>query len=114
MGTLFSLSRVLLLAAACFMRSSDRLHRWLLSHRWFGAYIRNYREHRALTLRAKVSTLILLWGTIGTTALFLIDALLPRILLPLIAIGVTVHILRYRTLTPEMLAGIERSDPEHQ
>ena len=44
----------LLLAAACFMRSSDRLYRWLTRNRLLGDYIRNYREHRAMTWRANV------------------------------------------------------------
>lgn len=43
----------LLLAAACFFRSSDRLYSWLVNHKWLGSYIRNYREHRAMTRRAK-------------------------------------------------------------
>lgn len=50
----------LLLAAACFIRSSDRLYAWLIHHRWFGSYIRNYREHHAITLRAKIVSLTLL------------------------------------------------------
>ena len=43
----------LLLAAACFVRSSDRLYRRLITNRVFGSYIRNYREHRAMPLGAK-------------------------------------------------------------
>jgi len=34
----------LLAAAACFCKSSTRMYDWLLSNRWFGEYIRNYRE----------------------------------------------------------------------
>ena len=39
---------VLLLAAALWVRSSPRLYAWLLSHRCFGGYIRNFRENRAI------------------------------------------------------------------
>ena len=92
----------LLLSAACFLRSSDRLYSWLLSHRWFGSYIRNYREHRALPMRAKVLTVLLLWITLGYTIIWFVDSIAIRILLVLIGIAVTVHILRFRTLTPEM------------
>lgn len=94
---------LLLLAAACFMNSSDRLYEWLVTHRWFGPYIRNYREHKAITLQAKVSALILLWATMGFTAFSVIDLLSIRILLLLIAVGVTVHISSLKTLTREML-----------
>ena len=34
----------LLLSAACYFRSSDRLYSWLLNHKIFGKYIRNFRE----------------------------------------------------------------------
>jgi len=93
----------LLLAAACFVRSSDRFYRWLINHRVFGAYIRNYREHRAITLQAKIVTLTLLWATIGYSAFVVIDSLPVRIVLLLIAVGVTAHVLCLRTCTPEMM-----------
>ena len=32
----------LLLAAACYERSSQRFYSWLLNNKWFGNYIRNY------------------------------------------------------------------------
>lgn len=94
----------LLLAAACFFRSSDRLYQWLITHRWFGSYIRNYREHRALTLRTKIVTVGLLWATLGFTICGLVNSLVLQIVLFLVGTGVTVHVLRYRTLTPEMLS----------
>lgn len=93
----------LLLAAACFIRSSDRLYNWLIHHRWFGRYIRNYREHRAITLSAKIVTLTLLWCAIGYSAVFVAGTWWLRALLAAIAIGVTTHILILKTLTREML-----------
>lgn len=97
----------LLLAAACFVRSSARLHDWLMNHKWFGAYIRNYREHRAMTLQSKVVVLFLLWGTIGYSAFFVADPWWLRLLLLAIAAGVTVHLLHLKTLTREMLKDVE-------
>lgn len=93
----------LLLAAACFIRSSDRLYSWLIHHRWFGRYIRNYREHRAVTRRAKVVTLVALWSVIGYSALAVATTGWLRALLGVVAIGVTLHVLSLRTLTPGML-----------
>jgi uncharacterized membrane protein YbaN (DUF454 family) len=104
----------LLLAAACFLRSSDRLHRWLIHHRWLGPYIRNYRLYRALTLRSKVTTVVMLWATIMVTMMVLDSSLLLRLLLLVVGSGVTIHVLRYRTLTPEMRAGRDASDPEQR
>ena len=42
-----------LLAAFCFARGSPRWERWLLEHPRFGRYVREWREHRAVPLRAK-------------------------------------------------------------
>jgi uncharacterized membrane protein YbaN (DUF454 family) len=88
----------LLLAAACFMRSSDRLYEWLLTNRWFGSYIRNYREHKAITKRTKAVTIVLLWGTIGYTAFGVVSSWTLRTLLLVIAAAVTAHVLSFRTL----------------
>jgi uncharacterized membrane protein YbaN (DUF454 family) len=93
----------LLLSAACFVRSSDRLYQWLITHKWFGAYIRNYREHKAITKQSKIIAITLLWATIGTTAIFFMEKLWIRVLLAGIAVGVTVHILKFKTLTEEMI-----------
>ena len=97
----------LLLAAACFVRSSERLYDWLIHHKWFGAYIRHYREHRAITLRAKIVTLVLLWGVIGYTALGVVTTWGVRALLGVIAVGVTLHLLHLKTLTREMVVRLE-------
>jgi uncharacterized membrane protein YbaN (DUF454 family) len=88
----------LLLSAACFVRSSDRLYHWLINHRIFGNYIRNYREHRALTRPSKIITLLILWITISYTAFFAIPRLSIQILLISIALGVTYHILSLKTI----------------
>ena len=88
----------LLLAAACYARSSKRFYNWLLNNRWFGSYIKNYHEGRGISLKLKVITLALLWGTITYSAFFVVDALYWRIILLVIAVGVTIHILKTRTL----------------
>lgn len=93
----------LLLAAACFVRSSERLYAWLIHHRVFGEHIRHYREHRAVTLQAKLVALGLLWTVIGASACFAVTQWWVRALLAGIAVGVTLHLLHLKTLTPDML-----------
>jgi uncharacterized membrane protein YbaN (DUF454 family) len=88
----------LLLAAGCYLRSSPRLYDWLLGHRWLGPPIRNYREHRAVSMRLKVVALTTLWGAIGYSALIVVENMIVRGVLVAIAIGVTVHLVRLRTL----------------
>lgn len=50
----------LLLAAACYARSSRRIFNWLLNHPHFGPLIREWREHRAMPCRAKRTALVLI------------------------------------------------------
>lgn len=83
----------LLLAAACFARSSQKFYNWLLNNRWFGRYIRNYREGKGIPLRVKVMTISLLWVTILISAYF-VSIIYVRIFLILVAIGVTIHVAR--------------------
>jgi uncharacterized membrane protein YbaN (DUF454 family) len=50
----------LLLAAACYARSSRRIFNWLLNNPSFGPLIREWREYRAIPYRAKRIALILI------------------------------------------------------
>lgn len=87
----------LLLAAVCFVRSSDRLYRWLTTNRVFGVYLRNYQEHRAMPAGMKWCAISVLWLTIGVS-IAAIAHLSVRILLVVVGIGVTILIARIRTL----------------
>ncbi len=87
----------LLLAAACYVRGSDRMYNGLLNNRILGEYIRSYREGRGLPARMKALTLLLLWITIGYSVSWVIDILWVRVILLIIAAAVTVHILSIRT-----------------
>src|SRR3990172_10915598 len=58
----------LLIAAACFARSSEKFHRWLLNNRFLGGYIRNYIEGRGMPVKNKVFTLVLFWAGISLSA----------------------------------------------
>lgn len=87
----------LLLAAACYARSSERFYHWLLNHRWFGKYIRTYREGKGIPLRSKVISISLVWLTILFSILFIVHPLAVRIILIVIAAGVTVYLLSLPT-----------------
>jgi uncharacterized membrane protein YbaN (DUF454 family) len=88
----------LLLAAACFVRSSDTLYGRLISNRLVGGFIRDYREQRGVSARAKITALALLWGVISYTALTAVDAVWLRVLLAVVAVAVTIHLLRLKTI----------------
>ena len=91
----------LLLASICYSRSSKRFYNWLITNRWCGKYIRNYREGRGIPLKQKIFTVSLLWLTIGYTARFVISLWWVRLILLAIAIGVTIHLIMIKTLKTE-------------
>lgn len=89
----------LLLALWFFSRSSPHLKRWLLTNRICGKYISDFHNGNGIPARVKVYILALLWATITYSALFAVDPLWLKALLFAIAIGVSVHILRFKTKT---------------
>lgn len=88
----------LLLSAALYMRSSQRLYEWLMSHKHLGPYIKNFREHKALPLRVKVVSVSMVWATLLYCAFFVAKEWWMSVMFIAIATGVTVHILSYKTL----------------
>jgi len=95
----------LLLAAACFIRSSGRFYRWLVTNRWVGDYVRNYMEHRATTMTTKVSSISMLWCCIGLAAVFFTESWIVRSLLLVIAVGVTAHLTSLKTIGRGVVPG---------
>lgn len=93
----------LLITAACYARSSDRFYNWLLCNKLLGNYIKNYREGKGIALNIKIITLSFLWATIIFSALFVVSNLIIRVILIVIAIGVTVHIASIKTMKKENL-----------
>ena len=88
----------LLMAAALYFRSSERLYNWLMSHRHLGPYIKNFRENRAIPMRVKVVSVSMVWITLLYCTVFVAWVWWMRLLFLSIAVGVTIHILHYRTL----------------
>jgi len=95
----------LLLAAICYARSSEKFYHWLMTNRWFGEYIRNYREGRGIPIKHKVLTVLLLWLTIGSSAWIAVSRWWVRLILFGIAVGVTIHLVKIKTYKP----GIQHS-----
>jgi uncharacterized membrane protein YbaN (DUF454 family) len=89
----------LLLSAAVWVKASPRLYTWLINHRVFGEYIRNFRENRALPLRVKIISVSLLWATMSYCIIVVASGKLwLQLMLLTLVIAITWHILSYATL----------------
>ena len=74
------------------------MYKWLFDNRFFGEYLRNYKEGKGVSLKAKLFTLTLLWLTISYSAFFVVDFLVVQVLLIIVAIAVSVHLILLPTL----------------
>lgn len=90
---------LLLLAAALWLKSSDRLYNWLINHPTFGEYIRNFQQHRAIPLKVKIYAVSLVWITIGYCIFAVVNEhWWAQLLMALLATAITWHILSFKTL----------------
>lgn len=87
-----------LLAAACFAKSSPKFYDWLINTRWFGSFLKNYRDNKCIPKKVKLVSILILWIVIFGTIVFAVEAILIKIILLIIAIGVTIHISRIGTI----------------
>lgn len=70
---------------------------WVMTNRYFGAYLRDYLEGNGLPIRTKVLAVSALWVGIGISATFFTTSTIIRIVLLAAAIGVTIHLLLLKT-----------------
>ena len=88
----------LLVALGCYARSSQRLETWLLNHRLFGKYLRAFKVSRAIPLKAKIVSIILIWAAITSSALLFVPYLGAKIAMFGLAAGMSYYILSFPTL----------------
>ena len=87
----------LLASIACYLRSSERMTHWMLTNKYFGKYIKNYREGKGIPLKTKIFAISLLWITIVYSAFFIVPIWIVQIILFAVAATVTLHLVRLPT-----------------
>ncbi|MDH5737056.1 MAG: YbaN family protein [Gammaproteobacteria bacterium] len=87
-------SPFLLIAAACYARSSDQLYNRLLDNPMFGPMIREWREQGTISRQAKWTAILMIVISFSVSIIFFIPYLWGRILMAFI--GFTVALLLYR------------------
>lgn len=87
----------LLLAAACYAHSSERFYVALLTNRFFGLYIRDWREKRGLTVAMKLWIIFVMAATMGVSAVFFVPLVPVKILLAVVGSGVSIYVLKLPT-----------------
>jgi uncharacterized membrane protein YbaN (DUF454 family) len=84
----------LLLAAACFAKSSQRFYDWLLNTRVFGELIRNWRDSRSISRKAKRISIATMIVVGGCSVIFFIDTWQIQLLVASILILNMIYVAR--------------------
>jgi uncharacterized membrane protein YbaN (DUF454 family) len=87
----------LLLAAACFYRSSGKFYKWIMQNKLFGHYLQDYKAGRGIPPHVKVTALLFTWTSTLVSAFFFLPWLWLRILVIGISIAITVHLAMVKT-----------------
>jgi len=87
----------LLLAAACYVRSSERMYCWLLGQPRLGREIQAILEKRGLPRKVKIFSLAFAWIMLGGLALFVVESSWAKALLIALALVKTGVLLRMKT-----------------
>jgi uncharacterized membrane protein YbaN (DUF454 family) len=88
----------LLLAAACFARSSEQFHSWLLEHSHLGPLVRDYLHSGGIPLRAKRVAIGMVWVSFPVSALLFAQAVWLKVVLLSIAAGITLYLMQLPTV----------------
>jgi len=87
----------LLLAVACFARSSERFHTWLVEHNHLGPLLRDYLSGAGIPLRAKTIAIGMIWVSFtASTVLFVRVFWLKAVLIGTAAV-ITLYLLNLPT-----------------
>ena len=84
----------ILLAAACFARSSERFYRWLMEHRAFGPLVREWRTHRSIPYRTKLVAIALMSASLSVSIVFFVRSAWLQAALALFGLGLAVWLYR--------------------
>ena len=83
-----------LLAAACFARSSERFYRWLLAHRAFGPMVREWRTYRSIPYRTKLVAIALMAASLSASIVFFVRPAWLQAALAVFGLGLALWLYR--------------------
>lgn len=87
----------LLLAMACYLRSSKKLYNFILTNKYLGPYVKDYVLGKGIPVKVKWKAIFLAWLTIGFSIIVIIDNIFLRIMLFVIASLVSTYIWTRKT-----------------
>ena len=69
----------LILAAACYIRSSQKLYDWLITNKTFGPYLKDYREGKGMPKNAKILAVSMIVIFVGYAVVLALEGLMLKV-----------------------------------
>lgn len=92
---------LVLLAAWCFSKSSERFHQWLLEHKYFGPMLRDWQSSDGIPKRTRNRAILFMWLGMAIS-IIIVGRFWATLCLVIIGLAVSTYLLRMPT----------RSEPE--
>jgi len=101
---------LVLLAAWCFSRSSERFHTWLIEHKFFVPIVRDWQSSDGIPRKARNRAIIFMWAGMAIS-IFIVSRFWATIGLITIGICVSTYLLRM-PIRPETISTTEPTEAE--
>ena len=89
----------LIIASYFYIRSSEKLHNWLINNKILGIYLKNYYSGKGMPLKAKIFSILMMWS-FGLLSIFLwipSNLMIVKITVFILLVIGTIFILRVKT-----------------
>ncbi|MCX8056891.1 MAG: YbaN family protein [Ignavibacteria bacterium] len=87
----------MILAAYCFLRSSDKLYNWVINNKFVGDKVKHFIETKTIPLRGKIHSISAMWLMVIISIFLLKVSLVVKVIIAIAAIVGTLVILSYPT-----------------
>ncbi|WP_460753508.1 YbaN family protein [Marinomonas epiphytica] len=84
---------LVLLAAWCFSKSSERFHKWLMEHKFFGPIVRDWQSSDGIPRKSRNRAIIFMWCGM-LISILVVSRFWATIGLICIGLCVTIHLMR--------------------
>lgn len=82
----------ILLSAACFARSSEKMHKMLIENKYFGDILKNYQDGLGISKKIKMRAIVFFWtSSLGTSVVS--ASLTVSSIMAVVGVGVTAYLL---------------------
>lgn len=92
----------ILLAAFFFSKSSERFDHWLVTNRFFGGIVKDWREGNGFTVRAKTIAVTAIAISFGITTIWFITDPYARLAMWALAIAIAAYVVTRPTKIPDL------------